>query len=120
MKIKSTFTVSLEDKESGVNAEFVFKKLRANKILGDVVSASDSNEEILRKRWRAIKEDLVSVSGLYDEDGEVTADKLRDLDVPLDTLNAIVLGYNLAAFPRPEQDSEKKISSEGSSNEPPV
>lgn len=106
MKIKSTFTVVLES-DDGENAEFVFKKPRANKILA--IQASESKD--IKDNFFMITEDLVSVKGLYEEDGkEVTKETLGNLELDMTTLMAIIHGYNQAAYPKKEEDQEKKTS----------
>lgn len=103
MKIKSTFTVTLEDPDG--NAEFVFKKPKANKIL-DMQSSTN-----VRDNFYMLTEDLIAVHGLYDEQGnEVNAEQIHNLELDLITLQAIIEGYNAAAFPKKNQDQEKKIS----------
>lgn len=104
MRIQSTFTVTLESADE--NAEFIFKKPKANKIY-----ELQKVEDDVKRNFYMLTDYLVSVKGLYDEDGkEITVDAIKDLDLDLTTIRAIVEGYNAGAFPKSEQDPEKKDS----------
>ncbi len=103
MKIQSTFTVILEADDE--NAEFVFKKPKAN----DILAARLETPNDLKSNFHMLTNDLVSVKGLYDEaGGEITAESIRSLDLDLITISAIIEGYNQAAYPKAKVDQEKK------------
>lgn len=107
MKLKSTFKVEIEDKEENVNAIFTFKKPKANKILE---LQSDTSGD-LKKQFYMLTDDLEDVQGLFHEDGkEVSIKEIKDLDLDLNFMLALIQGYTLAAFPKKEEDAEKKIS----------
>jgi hypothetical protein len=104
MRLKSTFTVTLESPDG--NATFVFKKPKANKIF-----AAKTEENDVKANFYMLTEDLVSVDGLENEDGsKVKVEDLKSLDLDFATLRAIIEGYNAGAFPKIEQDSGKKNS----------
>lgn len=105
MKIKSTFKFVLEP-HGEEPAEFVFRSPKANTILK---LQGDSDDP--KKNLYMLTDDLVSVKGLYNEDGsEVTAKDISSLDLDYITIRAILEGYNQAAFPKKAEDLEKKDS----------
>lgn len=107
MKLKSTFTVEIEDADG--NAYFTFKKPKANRILE---MQSEENSKDLKKQFYMLTDDLIEVKGLFHEDGkEVSLKEIKDLDLDLTFMLALIHGYTLAAFPKKEVDTEKKISS---------
>lgn len=127
MSLKSTFTVSLDIPEAK-DAVLEFKKPRANayfkRALEKPGEKPESDEDKIRAalageveaRRDILTNQLVSVKGLKEDEKEITKEQLANLDIDLVTLNAIIIAYNLGAYPR-KPESEKKSSSQESSSE---
>lgn len=96
MKISPTVKVVLESPDG--NAVFTFRKPRLNDHLKvDDVPEGVSKEEKLRLALSRVFERLISVDGLFHEDGTpVTKDEIANLDLDPATIFAIVEGYNHA------------------------
>lgn len=108
MIANKTFKVEVESEDG--NAIFEFKKPKTNDILRLQESLKDSQRD-LRAYFYMLKNDLVSVEGLFDSDGTaITPETIKNLDLDIDTINAIITAYSLVAFKRKDVSDEKKTS----------
>lgn len=111
-RINSNIKVTLESPDG--NATLVFKKGKINQMLESLRDAEAEQDpyERTKKRFRNVVDKLISVDPMEDDEGPLTIDRLKALDLDLDVMNAIVEGYNLAmGFGGKATDPEKKDSS---------
>lgn len=101
MKIDSKpIVVKLESPDG--DAILTFKGLKGNTYLKIQVELEEAKKG-LKSEYGAYKELLancLSVENLTDEDGTITAEKVRNIELPISLIHALVIGYINAASKR--------------------
>lgn len=111
MKLKKHIVVRLEDKQSGIDGVFTFKKAKANEIFERELEekAVEGSPEALKQNFDRALSTLIKVEGVTDEDGNpVGVEEFKSYDVPRDIMIALII--KLGQTVSPPETAEKKES----------
>ena len=115
MKIDSKpIVVKLESPEG--DAILTFKGLKGNTYLKIQVELEEAKKG-LKSEFGAYKELLancLSVENLTDEDGAITVEKVKNIELPISLIHALVIGYINAASTKITGAEQKNGSSQDS------
>lgn len=116
IKLKETIVIEIAC-EGSDPAKITFAKPRLNKIL-DNASLDAKSPDGTKELYSRLASQVLDVVGVEYEDGtKLTAEGLKQLDVPLDFMLEVIKAYNKATTPKedPEAAEKKEQKPESSS-----